>query len=370
MLVNQQSWMPGRWTIICLCLVSLSPGVASPVGTADAIVSHAVVLQYHHVDSSTPTVTSITAEQFKRQMDHLKAENYRVWPLDQVVSYLGEGKSIPDRVVALTFDDAYESIHRTVVPILREFNWPFTVFVPTEMVDAGHKHYLSWSQLRELQAAGASIANHTQSHTHLVRREPGETTVRWQNRIRREILGADERIKSETGTSSKLFAYPFGEYDDQLKQLVGELGYTGFGQQSGPVGILSDARALPRFPIAGIYSGMAEFTGKVKSLPLPVLRQRSAHDSLLPVHLSVPTLTIELAQGDYRTAQLACYASGQSRIEVNWLTELRFTTAASRPLPVGRSRYNCTIPNRRGDRYYWYSQSWIRKKEDGSWYSE
>lgn len=370
MIVNQQLSICCLGATICLFLMPFSPGVASPGVAADENISHAVVLQYHHVDSSTPAVTSITAAQFQRQMDYLKAENYLVWPLHELVSLLDKGEPIPDRVVALTFDDAYASIHRTVLPILTKLNWPFTVFVPTQMVDRQRKHYLSWSKLRELQAAGAVIANHTQSHPHLVRREPGETSAGWQNRIRQEILGAEERIKRETGTVIKLFAYPFGEYDDRLKRLVGELGYAGFGQQSGPVGIYSDSRALPRFPIAGIYSGMADFEDKVRSLPLPVLGQRSAADSLLPLQLSQPTLTIELAKGDYLTAQLACYASGQGRIKVNWLTERRFTTTAGRPLPVGRSRYNCTLPNQSGDRYYWYSQTWIRKNDDGSWYSE
>jgi|TARA_Y100000310_G_scaffold310737_1_gene356272 peptidoglycan/xylan/chitin deacetylase (PgdA/CDA1 family) len=365
MIVNQQSWICSRLTAICLCFLPFSTACA-----ADAVISHAVVLQYHHVDSSTPAVTSITETQFKRQMDHLKAENYRVLPLGELVSHLQKGEAIPDRAVSLTFDDAYESIQRAALPILKELAFPFTVFVSTQMVDSGHKNYLSWTQLRELQAAGGTIANHTQSHTHLLRRRPGETTNLWRNRIRDEILAAEGRIKSETGTATKLFAYPYGEFNDELKRLVGELGYTGFGQHSGPVGPLSDQLALPRFPIAGIYSDMAGFAGKIKTLPLPVLRQSSAHDSLLPQQLTTPTLTIELAAGDYRTSQLACYASGQGRIKVDWLTESTLTATAGEPLPVGRSRYNCTMPNRQGDRYYWYSQPWIRKKPDGSWYSE
>jgi len=363
MIFNQYVSIYFRWACICFCFSHISP-----IEAANTPASHAVVLQYHHVDSATPAVTSISPSQFQQQMDYLVAENYRVWPLDKVVSHLNKGESIPDRVVAITFDDAYLSIHRTAMPILKNHGLPFTVFVATQLVQ--RKHYLSWSDLRELQAAGATIANHTQTHAHLVRREPGESMGLWEKRIRLEILGAEAHIKRETGAIVKLFAYPYGEYDDQLKQLVAELGYDGFGQQSGAVGRYSDIRALPRFPVAGIYSGFEDFKIKVKSLPLPVLRQRSAYDSLLPLQMSVPTLTIELAEGDYRKEQLACYASGQGRIKVNWSTDLSFTATANQSVPVGRSRYNCTLPTMQGDRYYWYSQVWLRKNSDDSWYSE
>lgn len=363
MIVNQSVSICCRWAAICLCLI--------PISSIEAVnmpISHAVVLQYHHVDSSTPPVTSITPANFRRQMDYLKAENYQVWPLHKLVSFLRQDEFIPDRVVAITFDDAYVSIHRTALPILKRLNWPFTVFVATGLV--GTRHYLSWSELRELMQAGGSIANHTITHTHLLRREAGETSARWQKRIRQEILGAEARIKLETGSVVKLFAYPYGEFDDQTKQIVGDLGYSGFGQQSGPIGIYSDLRALPRFPIAGIYSDMKDFKSKVKTLPLPVLKQRSADNSLLPPDMWIPTLALELAEGEYRRSLLACYASGEGQIEVIWSAELQFSTTASKPLPVGRSRYNCTLPNLQGDRYYWYSQAWIRKNQDGSWYDE
>jgi biofilm PGA synthesis lipoprotein PgaB len=365
MIVNNPVTVYSRLVYVCLFFIPIS--VAS---AAQEPIDHGVVLQYHHVDTSTPALTSITPKQFQIQMDYLMTENYLVWPLDKLVSHIATGEAIPDRVVAITFDDAYLSILETALPILKEHNWPFTVFVATHPVDRGYDDFLNWTQLRELQSAGALIASHTQSHTHLIRRESGEAPAAWRQRMREEILGAEERIQQETGQSSKLFAYPYGEFDNELKQVVGELGFVGFGQQSGAMGRYSDPLALPRFPISGNYADMDGFKIKAKSLPLPVVRQSSALNSLLPVDGLAPALTIDLAAGDYRRDQLACYATEQGRIEVDWVSDLRFTAVAGKPLPVGRSRYNCTLPTWRGGRYFWYSHGWIRKEPDGSWYRE
>ena len=43
---------------------------------------------------------------------------------------------------------------------------------------------------------------------------------------------------------------------------------------------------------------------------------------------------------------------------------------AAKPLPVGRSRYNCTRASRWPGRYYWYSYAWIRRDTDGNWSHE
>ena len=72
---------------------------------------------------------------------------------------------------------------------------------------------MSWDELRKLAKYGATIANHSDSHAHLIRQRPDESIKEWQARRLREIDFAEKRIKKEVGQSVKLLAYPFGEYD-------------------------------------------------------------------------------------------------------------------------------------------------------------
>ena len=323
-----------------------------------AEVDHAVILQYHHVDGATPRITSVNPMEFSAQLQLIQEGAFTVLPLTTVVENIRGGVPLPDKTVAITFDDAYSSLYREAYPRLAELGWPFTVFVNTDAV--GRAGYLTWDELREMHRHGASIANHSRSHPHLTRRGAGEDPAAWLARVAEEIEGAEAVIAREIGERLHYLAYPYGEYDDGVKAWLAEHGYTGFGQQSGAIGPLSDFAALPRYPIAGQYARLDEFLLKAKSLPLPVLDQASLPDPSLAMDIVSPLLELKLAPGDYVIAELACYASGQGQIEVERMAGRRIRVRPNRPLPPGRSRYNCTAPHRSSGRYYWFSYQWVR----------
>jgi len=153
-----------------------------------------------------------------------------------------------------------------------------------------------------------------------------------------------------------VFAYPYGEYDGKVAEQLQKRGHICFGQHSGAVGLKSDRRALPRFPIAEAYADIAEFRVKLKSLPMPV-------EALTPwepvVRDKLPEIEITLGETGARLAELACFVGGQGQVPVQW-TEAgkRFKVAPQRPLGSGRQRVNCTAPRNDG-RYLWFSHPWF-----------
>lgn len=322
---------------------------------------HAVILQYHHFGSDTPPSTSVTSEQFDQHLKYLEANGFTVWPLDRIVTYLRQQRELPDRCVAITIDDAYESMYEIAWPRLLKYGWPFTVFVTTEGVDQGFSSYIDWERIREMARQGVTFAGHSHSHSYLLRRRAGEAKQRWRQRVSRDISTAMARIEAEVGVGSRLFAYPYGEYNQELKEIVLDLGLVGFGQQSGPVWAGSDFGALPRFAMAAGYAEMAEFRIKVHSLPLPVLAADPA-DPELPEGEQSPVLRLQIADGDYQRESLACFLSGQGRLQLQWLDRQQglVEMVANQALPEGRSRYNCTARHSSQPRYYWYSHLWIR----------
>ena len=328
----------------------------------------AVVLQYHHVDTATPASTSTSPERFAMHLDYLADNDYDVVPLAQLVGALRAGEPLPDRTVAITFDDGYVSIYETAWPMLKAKGWPFTVFVNSEPHDQRKPLFMSWDQLRELHADGATIANHTVSHPSLLRPPPDLSPVERKGWIEDEITRAQRRIEDEIGTAPMLFAYPFGEYDNGILEVVGALGFTGFGQQSGPLATYSDLRVLPRFPFGGPYGDARDFATKVNSLPLPLadggdaIRWRSEsgqtlQDIVLPGPTARPVLLLRPAAG-FDGSRLACFASGQGRALLEREGD-GFRVQAEKPLGPGRARYNCTAPADDAGRFFWYTQPWI-----------
>lgn len=334
--------------------------------SAPAIPEHAVVLLYHHVDGTTPAVTSTRPDVFAGHLKLLAAEGCTVLPLAEVVQGLrDDGTALPDRTVALTFDDGYRSVHREAFPRLKARGWPFTVFVCPGDIDQGNGPVCGWDQLREMAAAGATIACHGLRHEYMQRQRAGEDAAAWRTRIRSELLAARQRIEDEIGTAPALLAYPYGEWSPALAELVAELGWTGFGQQSGPAGAHSDVRVLPRFPAAGAYAETGSLTEKLRTLPLPVLAVEP-EDPRLPLlpgsdRASRPELRLGLDPASGPWTHVAAFAGGVP------LTVVRegdtVVVRAGGTLAAGRARTNVTAPSPWPGRWYWYSHLWIVGEE-------
>lgn len=349
--------------------------LAAMAGFAPALQA-AVVLQYHHVSDTTPSATSVTPERFREHMDYLAEWDFEVVPLEELVNQLRQGKDLPDKTVAITFDDAYESVYDTAFPLLKERDWPFTVFVNTDPLDAGKGGFVTWEQLREMAKAGASIANHSTKHNHLQRLKQGESRKQWRKRIRAEVLDAEERIEEETGQSHRILAYPYGEYDHRVTALLEELDFAAFGQQSGALGSLDDLLALPRFPFGGPYGDIEDFATKVNTKPLPLesVQLYADWEAELPLTDLVvaegdrPVLKLNLVREDM-AQRINCFASGQGAIETRIQGE-SLLVRANKPLKPGRTRYNCTAGSGEPGRFHWFSQQWLVTGPEGQWQHE
>jgi len=352
--------------MLAACLIGLSLQVrfsqAEPLQAGNS----AVALQYHHVDVGTPSITSISPTDFRAHLQYLSSEGFSVLHLDLIVEALRNRNELPDRAIAITFDDAYLSIYTKAYPLLRQHNLPFTIFVATELV-ATSRRYLNWQQLAEMAEHGARIANHTKSHLHMLRLQEGENHDHWRQRISDEITGAQLELENHLGDQPMLFAYPYGEYDLGILRLVAELGYSAFGQHSGAMGTNSNFLTLPRFPMAGVYSDLKSFKTKSNALAMPI--QQINIEALLAPGNFRPTLELIIIDGNWKTSKLACYGPG-GKMNLEGINANTFRASPTTDVPVGRSRYNCTMPSNQPGRYFWYSQPWFRKKNDGTWYLE
>jgi peptidoglycan/xylan/chitin deacetylase (PgdA/CDA1 family) len=327
--------------------------------SSQAQAQHAVIAIYHHVSDSTPRSTSLTPAELRTQMEYLRDNNFEVWPLDRLLEALQNQQDMPERVAALTFDDAYESIYTTGLPMLQEFGYPMTLFVSTQPIDDNQRGYLNWDQIRAMADAGVIIANHLVNHPHMIDALPGESNADRLQRLREELMYAQQRIKDETGQDHKIMAYPYGEFDNDILAMIEDLGFIGLAQNSGAVGYHSDFAALPRFPLAGFYSDIDSASTKLQSLAFEIKMQEPRS----PITDSRrPAVTLQLA-GDFNVAQLGCYAGGEP-LTLDWIDRdaAHFTLqpAAGNTFDARRFGYICTAPKRGTNRYYWFNKFWTR----------
>ncbi|GGI81728.1 polysaccharide deacetylase family protein [Shewanella gelidii] len=333
--------------------------------TADS----AVIMQYHHVSSDTPAITSVSPKQFKAHMQYLAQEGFQVVPLSTIVESIRKGQDLPEKTVAITFDDGYQNIADNAHPILKEYGFPYTLFVATDPIEKNYSEMMSWETLLQLTQEGAELANHTLGHEHLLRRLEGEDKVNWLKRIESNVLETESLIAQKTGVSLKILAYPYGEYNSDIQNLLKQHGYAAVGQQSGAAGPYSDLTAIPRFPVAGPYAKLQSLKVKLHSLNMPVLSISPAEPELGASQWR-PTLTVTLDMTDIAQQQVMCFIQGQGAKQPTWINKNQFSIQADTDLSAGRSRYNCTSPSRATGNYYWFSQPWFRPLDNGEWPAE
>jgi poly-beta-1,6-N-acetyl-D-glucosamine N-deacetylase len=339
----------GLWYVYMLLLMFFA--------TSTWAKDNAVILLYHHVSEQTPAVTSVSPKVFRQHLEYLAAHHH-VLPLKTVIDAISHGKSLPDKSVVITFDDGYDNIFENAHPLLKEFNFPYTVFVNPPLI--GNASYqLNWQQVHIMGKEGATFANHANTHEHLLGRKE------WLKRVLHNINLAEQTLKQQLGYSLQYIAYPYGEFNLPLKQALRQQGYVGFAQISGAVASYSDFAALPRYPAAGVYSSLNSLSTKLNSLAMPVSDVTPAEPTLrLPTQAM--QFQFKVANDDLNLGQLNCFVADQ--VVPLQISDNKVSIAFKAANRAGRQRINCTVPSiAEPGRYYWFSQPWFIPTKEGQW---
>ena len=123
------------------------------------------VLVYHRIDDPLaepdldPGLISATPQEFRSQMQ-LLAERYNVVSIHTVLAAQRGETSLPAGAVLITFDDGYRDFAEHAWPVLREFNLPAVLFVPTAFPDQPGGAGFWWDRLHAgLRRTGDSVVS-------------------------------------------------------------------------------------------------------------------------------------------------------------------------------------------------------------------
>lgn len=115
----------------------------------------ALVLVYHRVTQleRDPQLIAVTPENFDAQMT-LLSKRYSVLPLSELATGIGS-HHLPDRSVAVTFDDGYADSLLEATPLLERHGVPATVFVSSGFVGGSTEFW--WDEIERLVLAPGSL---------------------------------------------------------------------------------------------------------------------------------------------------------------------------------------------------------------------
>jgi hypothetical protein len=109
----------------------------------------------------------VTRAALEPQLQYLTENGYRTIDCADVARLVLDGVHPGPRSVALTFDDAWESVWSVALPLLRARGQRAILFaIPARIADKpGDTPFVTWAQLRELHASAVfDVQSHTRSH--------------------------------------------------------------------------------------------------------------------------------------------------------------------------------------------------------------
>ncbi len=168
-------------------------------------------------DSQNLRDYEITPELFEKELKYLQDNGYVPISLDELAADMKVGMTFPiPKPVVLTFDDGWQNQYKYAFPLLKKYYMTGTFFVFTNSI--GKPHFLTWNNLKEMQAAGMTIGSHTLSHPYL----NGLSLTQ----VKTEVIKSKKILEDHLGKPVVHFASPFGYTNPDIMAIVKSAGYT------------------------------------------------------------------------------------------------------------------------------------------------
>jgi peptidoglycan/xylan/chitin deacetylase (PgdA/CDA1 family) len=215
------------------------------------------ILMYHQV-SPRPLPAfarySVTSAAFTAQMKWLDVAGYSPITVDKLVEARRGRGTLPARPVVITFDDGFHELLDHAIPTLVARGFTATFFLVAGLMGKSGRWLreeigteiplISWYAARELVAAGFQCGSHTMSHPRLSALSPSA--------CRDELRDSRRLLEDELGCEVSHLAYPFGAFDDHVREIAAETGYrSACSTRRGLSEPVDDLLALRRISVYG-----------------------------------------------------------------------------------------------------------------------
>lgn len=171
---------------------------------------------------------------FEDQIKYLFDNNYYIPTWEEVNDYIAGTKGLPEKSVIITVDDGDESFFRLAVPVLEKYNFTATSFLITSWYGSvAQKH-------------NSSVIDY-QSHSHNMHIPGSDGKGAFLTLTYEKACDDLEQSRTIIGENCRVFCYPFGHFNDNVKKTLKDCNYIlAFTTKGGRVFPGMDPYQLPR----------------------------------------------------------------------------------------------------------------------------
>lgn len=236
---------------------------------------------YHSVTPLDKGMDGISPEVFQWQMAFLREHGYHTLLLDDIAAFMEGKRAIPEKSVAISFDDGYLDNWFFAYPILEKYQLRATIFINTAWVDRepsflrhlGHEgnnktiisekeldgHRLSWSELNTMESGGlVDVQSHMHTHSERIKELVKKSYLTDEERtwLKEELTRSKELIEHRLNKSCNYVCWSWGLYNRVFMELAKECGYKGaVTSKRGPNCLGSDLMQIKRFYVRPRFGG-------------------------------------------------------------------------------------------------------------------
>ena len=171
---------------------------------------------------------------------------------------------------------------------------------------------MNWDQIKEIEKETfAYIGNHSHSHKYLI-------TLDKQEFIE-DIKKSNQIFLKELGYKSIFFSYPFGEYNNVIKNYISKNFKYSFGQHSGVIDINKDRFELPRFPINEKYGNLDRFSFLINLQPLQY-KKINPENKFITNANNPPNFSVDFFKEQKNISNINCFSDEGNKWEKSNVT--------------------------------------------------
>jgi peptidoglycan/xylan/chitin deacetylase (PgdA/CDA1 family) len=201
------------------------------------------IFVYHRFGDEKHQSTNTTLKELEKEFEYFKSNNYNVVTVSTIAQKIKNGEDIPDNWIAFSIDDSYKSFYTNALPIFKKYDYPFTLFVYVEATQKRYPDFMTWNQIKDASKYG-EVSLHSYGHKHLTKLSNDE--------IFEETKKAYDIFVEKVGFIPKGYTYPFGEYDERVKEVIKKFDFEYIANQNnGSVNKDSDIFNLNRVALVG-----------------------------------------------------------------------------------------------------------------------
>ena len=194
------------------------------------------ILEYHCVGDRKNRYF-LEKKEFEAQMRLLKSRGYESVFVDDIYNATVGGKALPEKPIAITFDDGCSQIYTNAYPILKKYGFKAEFYLVTDAIgisqedreyrlqqnlidqESGASSYLIWPEAKKMLKNGMRFGSHSSTHYKLSNLKEKEMAY--------QVLHSKIALKVYLGINADNFSYPFGDnaFNQKFHKILDKYGY-------------------------------------------------------------------------------------------------------------------------------------------------